>query len=143
MTSINISVHVYREKDPDKYNSTSHYELVYVEGEKMLSDKINVSKDRGYARSKPISWLKLHNGKKWTQNATGMFSTSAGENVLFGDLNNRKHMVLFEYTEPSENPSELIVYCYKNYYPFPKWMRPENIGKKINKILRKGGKNGK
>ncbi|MCB7482466.1 hypothetical protein [Christiangramia sediminis] len=106
-------IHTYKEINAGKYASVKHYELDEVfNGKSLLSEKINIQKDRKYARSMPDYWLKIRNGNKWSKPLTGFFPTDY-EGIYFGDVYYKKHLVLAEFLS---NGKEVKIYYYQNYY---------------------------
>lgn len=107
--------HVYKEINEGKFKTTKHYAIVEVEnGTKKLSDLINISSDRGFAKSAPNFWLKIRVGKRWV-NFTGLFKTST-PGIYFADkgINNRKEDLLI--VKLSNYERDMTVYYFKNYY---------------------------
>ena len=57
-------IHIYKEVNNGKYKSVKHFELVTTQNNNpVLPNKINISKDRNFAKSSPQYWLKIWNGK--------------------------------------------------------------------------------
>ena len=106
--------YIYKEVNKGKYRTVKHYQSVTPnDRENLLSNLLNISKDRQCAKSSPKYWLQLHNGKKWVKpRVTGLFETSR-ENLFKGDIDKRKHLVLFAF---SSDKSFLIIHVFKNYY---------------------------
>jgi len=122
-------IHTYKEINVGKYKSVKHYELIDCTGSTVLTNIINISLDRQFAkRSNPKYWLKTHNGKKWSLNITGLFETSV-KNVLLGDLNKKQHLLIIQETE-----NGLTVYVYVNYYPYNIHQHPKQIAKGITQF---------
>lgn len=109
------TIHVYTEINEGKFKTTKHYEIVEVEnGTKKLSDLINISADRGFAKSAPNFWLKIRVGKRWV-NFTGLFKTSTA-GIYYADKgsNNRKEdLIIVKFLD---NEKTVIIYYFKNYY---------------------------
>ncbi len=104
--------YVYQEINEGKYKSTKHYELVDKESICYLSDKLNISRDRMYAKSNPDYWLKVRETTKWSHNITGLFKTN--EKYLFkGDMYRKKDLLLFKF---SDSAKTLTVYYFKGFY---------------------------
>ena len=105
--------HVFSEINEGKYKSVKHYELIEVRnGNSVLTEQINISKDRNCAQSMPEYWLKVRNGNKWSDCITGLFKT--GYNYIFkGDLKKKKHLIIFKF---SNDASTLTAYVFKDYY---------------------------
>jgi len=122
-------VHFFKEINIGKYKGVKHYELVEVQnGKPKLSQLINISKDRNCARSKPAYWLKTRLVNKWSKAETGLFKTAINGFTYSGDLENKTHLVLFEF---SKDASTLKIFVYFNYFPFAKQLHPSSIAKKI------------
>ncbi|MBE7641052.1 hypothetical protein GUB10_11970 [Salegentibacter sp. BLCTC] len=107
------TIHTFTEINPGKYASVKHYELDQVKnGNSLLSDKINIQKDRKFARSMPDYWLKKREGNKWSRPITGLFKT-AKENIYKGDSNYKKHLIILKL---AEDESQATVYYFQNFY---------------------------
>lgn len=109
------TLHVYKEINEGKYKTTKHYQLVMVEnGSPKLSDLINISVDRGFAKSAPSLWLKIRIGKRW-KIFTGLFKTPI-PGFYFADkgTNNQKDDLLI--VKFSNHETEITVYYFKNFY---------------------------
>lgn len=113
MATITPITHVFSEINEGKYASVKHYELQNVyNGTTQLTELINISKNRNCAQSMPIYWLKIRNGKKWSNCITGLFSTTE-KNIYKGDTYKKKNLVLFKF---SDNANTLTVYFYSDFY---------------------------
>jgi len=126
-------VHKYKEINVGKYKSVLHFELVDVDGKQFLTNFLNISQDRQFAKSRPNYWVKTHNGKKWSNPITGLFKTRAEGNVYFGDLERKKHLIVVS-LENTKNSTEMVVYVYQNWYPFNKNEHPKVIASKITEF---------
>jgi len=108
-------LHIYNEINIGKFKGTKHYELVEVgNGNQILSDLINISEDRGFAKVNPCYWLKTRNNNKW-EILTGIFKTSF-ENIYHADKRNgnyKEDLILIRF---SDTQTSLLVYYFKNYY---------------------------
>lgn len=107
-------VHTFKEINVGKYATVKHFKLEKVtNGKTQIGDKINLAKDRNFAKSMPEYWLKTHNGIKWSKYAlTGLFKTKR-PNYYKGDASRKKHLILAYLNERNNN---LIIYFYKDYY---------------------------
>jgi hypothetical protein len=107
-------VHVFNEINIGRFKSVKHYETTETTGGKtLLSETINISKDMGFAKSLPDYWLKERQGAKWaSERTTGLFYTGVPM-VYYGDINNRRHLVLFKFSNEART---LTIYQYSNYY---------------------------
>ncbi len=108
------TVHSYTEINPGKYAEVKHYELKEVtNGNPILSNLINVSKDRKFARSNPEYWLKIKEGKKWkTPALTGLFKTDFPY-IFKGDSQYKKNLIIAIFTKDA---SQVNIYYFKDYY---------------------------
>lgn len=109
------TIHSYTEINPGKYAEVKHYELKEViNGNPVLSNLINVSKDRKFARSNPDYWLKIKEGKKWkTPALTGLFKTDFPY-IYKGDSERKKHLIIAVF---AKDASQVNIYHFKEYYP--------------------------
>lgn len=104
--------HIFKEINEGKYRSVKHYELVeVVNGNSLLSNQLNISKNRNCALSMPDFWLKIRQGKKWSNCITGLFKTGKSS-IYKGDVNKRKHLLIFKFNDEVT----LTVYYFKNYF---------------------------
>lgn len=128
----NPIVHYFKQIKVGQFRTTRHYELVKVEnGTPQLSQLINISKDRGCAQSKPSYWLKTRLATKWSKAETGLFKTAINGLTYSGDLRDKKHLVLFQF---SKGANTLTVFVYLNYFPFDKRLHPSTVARKIKLI---------
>lgn len=104
----------YDETKIGKYKTTKWYQLVQTDTKKpKLSSLIKISKDQQFAKSSPLYWLELHDGKRFIKpRATGLFKTSNGL-IYYGDIDNRTHSLLFRFTK---NGNSLIIKYFEYYY---------------------------
>ncbi|HUH26659.1 hypothetical protein [Gelidibacter sp.] len=128
--------HTYKEVNVGKYKEVKHFELVSCNGQQALTNLINISKDRQFAKISPVYWLKNHNGKKWTTAITGLFRVPHQNNVFFGDLRRKQDLLIVRI---KENPlgNEMTFYVYPNYYPFNKNLLPTQTGNEISNMMNK------
>ena len=106
-------IYVYKEINEGKYKTVKHYQLQGLTVLKNpITDKINISKDRNFANSKPDYWLKLKEGNKWGKPITGLFKTSIPF-VYRGDHLNRKHLILVHFAKEGK---ALKIYYFRNYF---------------------------
>lgn len=126
--------HHYVEVDSGKSKGVRYYELIKVEGGiPQLTPKIQISKDRQCARSKPHYWLKIRLATKWSRTITGLFKTAINALTFFGDIDNKRHLVIFEF---AKDASSLKIHYHKDYYPFDKRLKPHTVAQRIKKTLR-------
>ena len=93
----------YYEISKGKYNGVKHFELTGTKnGNSVLSNKVNISKDRQFSKSK-AKYKCL----------TGLFPTSNGM-VYFGDTERKKNLLVFIFSKSGER---LTIYFYSNFYP--------------------------
>jgi len=105
--------HVYSEINEGKYKGVKHFEIDNTTySTSVLSNKINISKNRNFALSMPDYWLKIRQSNKWSKCITGLFKTNV-TNVYKGDINHKKHLVLFKFSDTNQT---LTVYYFQNYY---------------------------
>ncbi|MEO2062758.1 MAG: hypothetical protein ABGW97_07250 [Christiangramia sp.] len=105
--------HVYKEINAGKYATVRHYELALTtNGNSLLSDKINIQKDRNFAKSMPDYWLKIRKGNKWTRPITGLFKTEK-KNLFYGDRFKKRDMILVKFSEIHD---EVTIYIFQNFY---------------------------
>ena len=106
-------IHRFTEVNIGKYRSVKHYDLQTVEnGTTQLTNQINISANRECAKSMPLYWVKVREGKKWSSWITGLFKTNI-KGILKGDINHKQHLVIFRF---SNDMNELTVYYFQNYF---------------------------
>ena len=97
-----------------KYQGVRHYELTATKnGNPVLPEKVNISKDRQFSKSKASYWLKIREDNKWSKCLTGLFPTSNGM-VYYGDTEKRKNFLLFIFTDSDK---KLTIYFFSKFYP--------------------------
>ncbi|WP_282031711.1 hypothetical protein [Winogradskyella eximia] len=107
------TTYVYKEINLGKYKSTRHYELFSLDKPlNKLSKLINVSKDRQCAKSSPLYWFKIKQGKKYSKWLTGLFKTEIPY-IFEGDLDHKKHLILFHF---KEDTNTLVIKYFEGYY---------------------------
>lgn len=95
------------------FKTTTYYDLQTETEKPLLSNKLNISENRGFAKSKPLFWCKEHSGKKWVKPCiTGLFATGKDE-IFWGCRGKYEHLILFVFANSKE---DLTVYYYPNYY---------------------------
>lgn len=108
-------IHVYSEINVGEFATVKHYRLhTVINGCQILSELVNVQKDRGFAKSNPDYWLKVRVGKKW-ETLTGLFEYSKHEIFIAdkGNKNKKEELILAKFDDYNE---QLIVYYFKNFY---------------------------
>lgn len=104
---------VYTEINEGKFKGVKHFEIDNsICTTFILSNKINISKNRNFALSMPDYWLKIRQGNKWSNCITGLFKTNV-TNVFKGDIDHKKHLVIFKFSDSNKT---LNVYYFQNYY---------------------------
>lgn len=104
----------YRYKLVKKLTATRHYQLVpsNKQAPQLITSLLNISVNRGFAKSKPIYFSKERNGNKWHKTTlTGLFKTQK-ENMFYGDRA-KKDLILFYF---KNNEEDLIITYYKDQY---------------------------
>ena len=104
----------FSETNKGKYASVKHYETTDVLAEP-FTERINISKDRGFAKSSPNYWLKTKDGAKWAKNAlSGLFKTLE-KNIYRADIRKNGIKTNSFLVEFSNNAEAVRVYFF-NYY---------------------------
>ena len=108
------TIHIFKEFNVGKYRSVKHFELLEIKnGNNLLTTKINLSKDRGFAKSNPDYWVKIWKGNKWSEKTlTGLFKTKT-PNVFFGYKGKKEHLILFKFSNDSIT---ITVYYFENFF---------------------------
>lgn len=106
-------IHVFKEINEGKYATVKHYELQEVQnGTTLLTNHLNISKNRNFTNSMPEYWVKVKENKKRSRYVTGLFKTNIPL-ILKGDIDHKKHLVLFKF---SNGISDLTVYYFQNFF---------------------------
>lgn len=108
------SIYFYKEINVGENETVKHYELINQNVDNgNLTNLINVSKDRGFAGSHPIYWVKTQTSDKWNDTClTGLFRTPI-TNLFKGDIDKKQNLLIAKF---SDDGSRLIIYCFNNYY---------------------------
>lgn len=114
--------HIYQVTDPDKYKEVRHYIITEVIQDLVLTELVNISKDRQFSKAKNISyWIKGKNTdqRKWSRPITGLKPTSEPR-VYYGDIPKKekgrfipKDLLIFRF---SKDAHELIIDVYSDFY---------------------------
>ena len=100
------------EQDTEKrFKEVRHYNL--IKGKDLLSQKLNLSNNRGYSKAKYKYSLKTWKNKKWSSQLTGLFPTY-DTCLFFGDTRAKTNLLLVKFTN---NEQKLRLYYFPNYYP--------------------------
>ena len=111
MATIPIPIVMEFEQDMEvHFKEVKHYNL--TQGEKLLSQRVNVKKNRGFSRANYVYSLHTRQGKKWSRQITGLFATKF-HNIFHGDLNNKSHLLI---CQSIDNGKRLRFYLFRNYY---------------------------
>jgi len=123
-----LITHVYKEINEGTYRSVKHYELIESSSDNTeLTKLLNLSVDRNCAKSSPVYWIQIHDGKKWIKpRLTGLFKTNY-QNIFKGDTQRKKNLLIFEFLD---NGSTLIIKYFKDYFTSDL----SNVSQYINKI---------
>ncbi|MEQ3655000.1 MAG: hypothetical protein ABNH00_03960 [Dokdonia sp.] len=107
-------VHIYKEVNIGKYSSVRHFELHNVDnGKPVFEPKVQLAKNRNFAKSSPIFWFTHHKQGKWVKPfITGLFTTPE-TGIYKGDVNRKRHLTMFSL---SDNNTTLTVYFFKEFY---------------------------
>ena len=120
----------YKEIDQGLYSTVKHYQLIKPDRPNpLLGELLNIQDARGYSKSKPIYWVKSRFKNKWSKPLTGLFKTSIDHYHLSGDIDEKRHLVIFEFTITRHR---LKVTIFPNYYPFDRMLHPMTVAKRIN-----------
>jgi hypothetical protein len=101
----------YEFKATKYFKTTVHYSLESAQLKPLLSEKLNISESRNFAKSKPLFWCQERGNNKWiTLRLTGFFET---ENVYWGCRGCFQHLIVFVF---KDNRESLTVYYYENHF---------------------------
>lgn len=105
--------HVYSEINEGKFKTTKHYLINESNGKILLSEKLNISLNRGFAKSSPNYWLSVWRNK-WTK-LTGLFYNSKYDFYIGdkGHNNKKEDLIIVKFLDYQ---STVIVYYFKDYY---------------------------
>lgn len=103
----------YRFKAIRYFKTTTHYCLISEHFKNQISDKINISENRGFANSKPVFWCQERKNNKWiTPRLTGLFPTFK-KDVYWGCRGRYNDLILFVF---KNNGELMIIYYFENYF---------------------------
>lgn len=103
----------YEFKATKYFKSTVHYNLVSTHLKPQLSDRLNISESRNFAKSKPLFWCQERINNKWFKpNLTGLFPT-VKENIYWGCRGSYQHLIIFVF---KDNQEGLTIYYHENYF---------------------------
>lgn len=117
------------------YNEVRHYESeISLKETVLLTDLINISKDRQFNNSKNVSyWLKIRQNNKWSSAITGLKTTHIPL-VYYGDIaikingiNKPTHLLIFQF-EPGGK--RVVIYLFNNFYP----QNTQELNQLLNKL---------
>ncbi len=103
-------VMVFEKDKAANFKEVQHFNL--IEGEKLLSQKLNLSINRKFSRANYFYCLKIRKGGKWSKQITGLFLTIEPD-LYYGDTNDKTNLVLFRFLD---NGNKLKVYYFKDFY---------------------------
>ena len=103
-------VMVFEKDQAANFKEVLHFNL--IEGERLLSQKLNLSINRKFSRAKYTYCLKIRKAGKWSKQITGLFPTHDPE-LYYGDINEKTNLVLFRFLD---NGNKLKVYYFKKFY---------------------------
>ena len=104
----------YAEINKGKYKSVRHFELFENSSVKyLLSDRINIRKDRGFGRSMPDYWLRAWENGRWSKTPISRLYKIDRETFYFGYLGEKKHLLIYKF---SEDLGDLMIYYFENYF---------------------------
>lgn len=122
-SSLEVMIMKYYQINKGKYKTVKHFES--EKSIKPFTSLINISEDRGYAKSNPDFWLKIHDGKKWGKLAlSGLFKTEH-EHFYWGDIkrkgvktntfilrfgNNQEMLTIFLFNHHTSEIDKLVSY---------------------------------
>lgn len=106
-------IYIYKEYNKGKKTVRTYELKEVVNVSELLSTKLHLSVNRGFAKSSPLYWLKKREGNKWSkQIMTGLFK-SKYYNIYYGDLDRKKHLIVFKFSEDFE---QLTLFVFKDLY---------------------------
>lgn len=102
----------FKEINIGKYRTTQHFEV--IDKQVSITEKINLAKDRQFAKSLPEYWLSYRINNRWRR-ITGLFKI--GDTGFYkgdtGFLENRKHLII---AFISHDTNVVTIYTFKNYF---------------------------
>ena len=108
------TIHIYSEINVGEFETVQHYNLYNVlNGWQIVPETIKIEKNRFFAKSNPIFWLKVKVGKK-CENLTGLFY-NAKHNIFFGDKGKNNTPEDLIIVKINNNQEQLILYYFKGY----------------------------
>lgn len=106
----------YQFKATRYFKTVIHYSiqnLTKLSIDLLITEKINISESRDFAKSKPLFWLQERINNKWVKpRLTGLFKTEK-ENVFWGCRGRYEDLIIIEF---KNNKDDLNLYYYKDYF---------------------------
>ena len=103
----------YQFKATRYFKITTHYELINNPNILHITEKINISESRDFAKSKPDFWLKERKNNKWIKpSLTGLFKTNK-DYVFWGCRGRYQDLILFVF---KNNKEDLTIYYFKDFF---------------------------
>lgn len=93
-----------------QFTTTRHYNL--IEGNETLSEKLNISVNRGFSKALYTYSVKKWTSNKWSKQLTGLFNTY-DPYIFYGDTEDKKNLVLMRF---ANNGNLLKVYYFPGFY---------------------------
>ena len=104
----------FKEINVGKFTSTQHFEIFTHTEIAPETEKINLSKDRQFAKSLPNYWLSYRLNKRWRR-VTGLFKVD-NTDYYKGDKGYKigeKHLII---ALLDSDGREVTIYTFENYY---------------------------
>ena len=104
----------FKEINVGKYTTTQHFEIVKSTHDEPETEKINLARDRQFAKSLPDYWLSYRLNNRWRR-ITGLFKVD-DTNCYKGDKGYKvgeKHLIIALLDADNR---EVTIYTFENYY---------------------------
>jgi hypothetical protein len=104
----------FKEINVGKYTTTQHFEIVKSTQDEPETGKINLARDRQFAKSLPDYWLSYRLNNRWRR-ITGLFKVD-DTNYYKGDKGYKvgeKHLII---ALLDADNLEVTIYTFENYY---------------------------
>jgi len=92
------------------FKEVRHFNL--IDGKDLFTEKLNISINRGFSKAKYTYSVKVWQGKKWSEQITGLYATEE-KDIYYGDTINKTHLLLVKFID---NSTKLRLYHFENFY---------------------------
>lgn len=107
----NVVVMEYSLDTSKTFKEVRHFDL--ISGPTVFSNKINLSRNRGFSNAKYAYSLKKRLENKWSPQLTGLFTTSHPD-VFYGDTDKQSNLVIAVF---DDGGNRVTLHYFYDFYP--------------------------